>query len=161
MQTVVRGRQREPGSLLLRPAPLVALLLLVLNDHVLKEVCPGLITNKLSDLAGAFLLPVLVLSVAELVAARRRYISSVSAATMVCFLTALGLILVKTCAATSDVYGTLVGLARYPFIHAFHRVQVATDPTDLGALLSVGLAWLYTVCGSTDGLRRRHPALMT
>lgn len=147
MRTTVRDRRREPGSLLLRPAPLGALLLLVLNDHVLKAAWPGFVTSKLSDLAGAFLLPVLVVSIAELVMSRRRHIASASTATVVCVMTALALILVKTWPAASDGYGTLVGFVRYPFIHAFRRVQVATDPTDLGALISVGLAWLYTVRG--------------
>ena len=40
--------------LLLHPAFLVAVGLLALNDHVLKEAFPGLLTGKLSDLAGVF-----------------------------------------------------------------------------------------------------------
>lgn len=38
---------------------LVALFVLVLNDHVLKHVCPSALTGKLSDFAGLFLFPIL------------------------------------------------------------------------------------------------------
>lgn len=36
-----------------------ALFVLVLNDHVLKHVCPSILTGKLSDFAGLFLFPIL------------------------------------------------------------------------------------------------------
>jgi hypothetical protein len=43
-----------------------ALLLLALNDHVLKAAAPGVITGKLSDIAGLALAPVLAVSLGEL-----------------------------------------------------------------------------------------------
>ena len=145
MQTGVGDIQRGPGSLLLHPAPLVALVVLVLNDHVLKAVWPGVVTGKLSDLAGAFLFPVLVLSIGELALSMRRpHLASPQVVTTICVLTAMGLILVKTVPAASTAYGALAGLVRWPFLSSFRRVQVATDPTDLVALTSVGLAWVYT-----------------
>ena len=45
---------------LLHPAYLLALAVLLLNDHVLKEAVPGVLTGKLSDVAGLIVLPVLL-----------------------------------------------------------------------------------------------------
>jgi len=45
------------------PLPLAAVGLLAVNDHVLKRVCPGWITGKLSDVALCFFLPLLVSAV--------------------------------------------------------------------------------------------------
>jgi hypothetical protein len=42
------------------PLPLAAVVLLVVNDHVLKARFPGLVTGKLSDVAGCFVLPLFV-----------------------------------------------------------------------------------------------------
>jgi hypothetical protein len=40
--------------------PLLATAVLVLNDHLLKRRYPGVVTGKLSDLAGAFVMPLFV-----------------------------------------------------------------------------------------------------
>ena len=52
----------RPQQALLHPAWLGALAVLVLNDHVLKgaDLLPGLVTGKLSDLAGLVVAPVLL-----------------------------------------------------------------------------------------------------
>ena len=50
------------------PLFLLASFLLVLNDHVLKAAAPGIITGKLSDVAGLALAPVLAVSLSELLA---------------------------------------------------------------------------------------------
>jgi hypothetical protein len=60
-----------PGSMLLDPCFGLALLLLVVNDHVLKSAAPGIITGKLSDVAGLAVVPVLVVSLGELVGISR------------------------------------------------------------------------------------------
>jgi hypothetical protein len=61
--------RREP---LLHPAFLVALGLLWLNDHAWKAAHPGLLTGKLSDVAGLFMLPVVVYAIAWRVGVRSR-----------------------------------------------------------------------------------------
>lgn len=61
-----RGEIHAPGSMLLDPLFLLALFLLALNDHVLKSAAPGIITGKLSDMAGLALAPVLAVSLGEL-----------------------------------------------------------------------------------------------
>ena len=63
-------RSQAPGAALLHPVTLSALFVLALNDHVLKHVCPGWWTGKLSDFAGVVLLPVFVHALLELAAAR-------------------------------------------------------------------------------------------
>ncbi len=136
--------RRSPGSLVVHPLPVAAIALLVLNDRVLKERWPGLVTGKLSDLAALFVLPVLAVSVVELLAhaGRRPYRASASVVLGVCLLTAVGFTLTKTVPAVSWCYGVAIGLARWPIVGGFHRVLVATDPTDLIALTSVvGAAW--------------------
>ena len=39
------------------PIAIFAIALLVVNDHVLKLACPGLVTGKLSDFAGLMFFP--------------------------------------------------------------------------------------------------------
>jgi hypothetical protein len=61
---------RLPSRPVLRPAapslcrapPIVALIVLVANDHVLKgsALAPAWLTGKLSDVAGLFLFPILL-----------------------------------------------------------------------------------------------------
>lgn len=63
-------RSQAPGAALLHPITLTALFTLALNDHVLKHVCPGWWTGKLSDFAGVVLLPVFAHALLELVATR-------------------------------------------------------------------------------------------
>jgi hypothetical protein len=63
-------RSPTPGGALLHPVTLTALVTLALNDHVLKRVCPGVVTGKLSDFAGVVLLPVFLHALIELTAAR-------------------------------------------------------------------------------------------
>lgn len=50
--------------LLIQPAFLLALIVLVVNDHYLKSAYPGWLTGKLSDFAGLFMLPILIYAIA-------------------------------------------------------------------------------------------------
>jgi hypothetical protein len=52
--------------MLLDPLFWLALVVLALNDHVLKAAIPGVTTGKLSDIAGLALAPVLAVSLGEL-----------------------------------------------------------------------------------------------
>ncbi len=49
-----------PGSELLHPAALAAMVVLALNDHLLKGRAPGWLTGKLSDFAGLLFFPLLL-----------------------------------------------------------------------------------------------------
>jgi hypothetical protein len=62
------GRRALPVGELLRPAPLGAVLVLVLNDWLLKPsgALPSALTGKLSDLAGLLFAPLLVTALLDL-----------------------------------------------------------------------------------------------
>lgn len=62
--------ERVPAATLLHPLSVSCLLVLVVNDHVLKRACPGIVTGKLSDFSGLFLLPLFLHALFELVYAR-------------------------------------------------------------------------------------------
>jgi hypothetical protein len=49
------------------PLPLAAVALLAVNDHLLKRICPGWVTGKLSDVALCFFLPLFVSAVLGIV----------------------------------------------------------------------------------------------
>lgn len=124
----------EPGGALLHPLPLAAVGLLVLNDHVLKQLTPGVVTGKLSDLAGLAFFPLFLLSLCELAGVRRS-----RPALLACMAaTALVFALVKTQPWALLAYQNGLGL--------FHGgpVQAVLDPTDLFCLPAVlaGL-WLF------------------
>ncbi|MDA0638658.1 hypothetical protein OUY22_35060 [Nonomuraea sp. MCN248] len=99
------------------------MIVLLLNDHVLKQTWPGLVTGKLSDVAGLVVAPPLV----ALLLARRADL----AATL---LTGALFTLVKTtqtgAEAATLIWTTLAGPSR-----------VLADPGDLVALPALLLAW--------------------
>nr|WP_062336489.1 hypothetical protein [Herbidospora sakaeratensis] len=103
------------------PLTLLALVVLVVNDHVLKAAWPGLVTGKLSDVAGLLVLPPL------LDLALRRPMASIA-------VTGLGFTLVKTTA-------TGAWLASEAWTIVWGPSRVLADPTDLLALPALGAAW--------------------
>lgn len=64
------GKRALPLGEFLHPLPLGALLLLALNDHVLKGrgLLPSVVTGKLSDFAGLLFFPLLLTTLADCVA---------------------------------------------------------------------------------------------
>lgn len=114
-------REPAPGSLLLEPCFQLALFLLVLNDHVLKSAVPGVITGKLSDMAGLALAPVLAASLGELVGARstdRR--SRIRQLAFWAVATALGFSAIELWEPAAQVYSQLLGA-----VQSLPRVVVA------------------------------------
>ncbi|WP_062356469.1 hypothetical protein [Herbidospora yilanensis] len=103
------------------PLTLLALVVLMVNDHVLKAAWPGFVTGKLSDVAGLLVLPPLL----DLVL-RRPEVSIV--------VTGIGFTLVKTTAAgawtASEAWTAVWGPSK-----------VLADPTDLLALPALWAAW--------------------
>ena len=129
---------------LLHPATLTALALLLANDHLLRRHEPQLVAGKLSDLAGAYLLPICVVSCFSLWrAARHRSPPSLRSVRSVCLATAALLCLVKMCPAASLLYGDIIGAPRAPVLGAMHRVHVVTDATDVVAVIAIVIAWLF------------------
>ena len=72
-----RSRRRFAAELC-RPLPIAGVALLLFNDHVGKHwgLLPGVVTGKLSDVAGLFFFPILLFSLVDWavpwLAARRR-----------------------------------------------------------------------------------------
>lgn len=119
------------------PLPLAAVGLLALNDHVLKARFPGLLTGKLSDVAGCFVMPLFV-SAALALATRwrpRARLAVGAVATVALF----GAVKLSPGAATL-VAGALdavwAPLGASPG-------RIVADPTDLVALPLVALAFVY------------------
>jgi len=132
---------------LMRPLPLLAIALLVINDHVLKQAYPGVLTGKLSDFAGLFFFP---LFLGDLL--RRRSLVGVCLATAVVFA------LVKTTAIGHEIYCVGLGALQWPFrvLNAGHavalkRVRMTMDATDLVALVGVPLAFVYATLPRREG----------
>lgn len=54
-----------PGVILLGPKALLAMFVLVINDHVLKTSWPGWVSGKLSDFAYCYLVPLILFATIE------------------------------------------------------------------------------------------------
>lgn len=114
------------------PVALVALGLLVLNDTVLKAVGPGLVTGKLSDVAGLVVLPLVVATLLATVLDDDDLVIRVAVTSIGAWFAAM-----KTIPA---VAGWTEKLAELVVPHA----SIVVDPTDLVALPALGLAvWTW------------------
>ncbi|MEU7474538.1 hypothetical protein AB0A63_01055 [Lentzea sp. NPDC042327] len=110
------------------PVSLGAAAVLLLNDHVLKRAWPGLVTGKLSDVAGLVVAPAVLGLLAGLLRAGR------AGAAAAVVLTGAGFAWVKTTAVGAEVASAAWSLVNGPSV-------VLADPTDLVALPALGLAW--------------------
>lgn len=109
------------------PGSVLACTLLVLNDHVLKQAWPGLVTGKLSDVAGLVFAPLLLAFPLAAVRVRRPPAIAVAA-------TGLGFVLTKSSETGASVASDVWSLTGIP-------TTIRADPTDLVALPALGLAW--------------------
>jgi hypothetical protein len=146
------GRAR--GPILLAPDAVAALAVLVLNDRFLKGRGPGWITGKLSDLAGIYLFPLVLVAVLEVASrALRRPApprrTSVAAAALA---TALVFGAIKVSAPAGDLFQVTFGWLRWPLsateswvdgdgFSARAHVELVRDPTDLVTLPMAAVAW--------------------
>jgi hypothetical protein len=135
------------------PVAVLAVLLLALNDHVLKRVCPGFVTGKLSDVAGMVFFPLLLSSLVSYLLPSyllpRRGERTLAVA---CIATAVVFALVKTAPWANDAYRITWGVMHWPLRvlsawcagHATpgpSRALLVRDPGDLIALPFVLAAW--------------------
>jgi hypothetical protein len=126
---------------LLHPVALVAIALLLVNDHVLKQAYPGWLTGKLSDFAGLVMFPLLVATVLPI------RVAVVG--------TGIAFAAVKLWAPANLVGEWLMGVVRWPLdavttqsLPALTSVEIVRDPTDLIAIPSLAVAWwIYSVGG--------------
>lgn len=138
---------------LTHPVAVVAIALLVLNDHVLKAAVPGVLTGKLSDVAGMVFFPLLLQALVEL--ADRREPFTPSRAVLVACAGATGLFFAATnlWEPAGDAWRWGLGLLQWPYhwavsggTAAWVPVRHTLDPTD--ALVApvvavpVALGWM-------------------
>jgi hypothetical protein len=146
---------RRAAGGLTHPVAMLAVLLLVLNDHWWKTAYPSWVTGKLSDFAGLVFFPLLLQAVVELaLAALRAYERpSMPLLNVMIFLTLVGFCWVKTTALGADAYGHVLGMARWPFhaviAYVFDRPSppighpgIVRDPTDLVTLVGLGATYV-------------------
>jgi len=166
---------RAPGAVLLHPIMLASLLVLALNDHVLKRVCPGVLTGKLSDFAVVVVLPLTLQGVVELTAEhcwRRPLSERASNRWLVACLTLSLLVfaLPELWKPAEDVYRYGLAALQRPFraawayfcgrpLRAFRPVRATADVTDL---LAMPMAWLAlrVAWRGAAPLRRHAPLLL-
>jgi photosystem II stability/assembly factor-like uncharacterized protein len=126
---------------LIDPPTLIALGLLLLNDHLLKATVPSWWTGKLSDLAGLYFFPLLVLaflSPIEMLASRIHRSPKHTHGWMASALLFSGLWFVAlkaTPASNARAVALLEALTGRTHV-------VVADPTDLLALVVLPLAWV-------------------
>jgi hypothetical protein len=142
-----------PGDGLLHPAVIAAIFVLLVNDQVLKGAWPGLVTGKLSDVAGLMFAPLLVVAAAELVAnavGRRRAPGSRALVLSVAFV-GLGFAAVKLVPEVEGIWEASLGAVQWPVsairdliagqgLPAIRPVDSTADATDLVAIPAVWLA---------------------
>lgn len=147
MQEVKVGstRRRLPADFLMDPVVVVALAVLLVNDHVLKGQFGNWWTGKLSDVAGLVLFPVLLVALFE--SARRTFARSewavgVSAFWRAAWLTAMTFTIIKTVPAATVAAESLNHVAATPLraLGLVDGVTVRQDPSDLLAVPFVLLA---------------------
>jgi hypothetical protein len=129
-------------KVLLHPVALFALVVLVVNDHVLKAQFPGVITGKLSDFAGMIVAPLVLVALVRAIAPVRG--RSVMVGWCAALVVGVGFALAKTWEPATHIYESGLALARFPFRALFavatHRaiwdehILLVRDTTDLIAL---------------------------
>ena len=115
------------GGVLLHPVALVALVALVVNDHVLKWRYPGLLTGKASDIAGLVLAPLVLLALVEWWGRPVPTPVPGTGALGAALVVGMGFSVVKAWPAAAQAYSSLLGLLVRP------------DPTDLWCLPALAI----------------------
>ena len=144
----------RPASLIGHPVAAAAVLVLVINDHVLKAMMPGTLTGKLSDAAGMIFFPLLLAGLAVRLLGGPPHGESSRYVVISVVATAVIFGLVKTVPAATSAYSVSLAALQWPLRAAasvfrgdalpqMMPVSLVRDPTDLLVLplLAVPL-WL-------------------
>ncbi|MFY1619356.1 hypothetical protein [Micromonospora sp. WMMD736] len=128
-----KPRDGAPTTLawLCHPATLLALVVLVVNDHLWKAAYPGLVTGKLSDVAGLVLAPPLVAVLLTLLLPR---LAARTAALVGLVAAGAGFAVVKSSGYAAELASSAWTALAGPSL-------VRADRTDLFTLPALGLAW--------------------
>jgi len=132
-------------QILLKPAFLLPLTLLLLNDHLLKAAYPGWVTGKLSDFAGLFVLAVFVYVVAG------KYLESPKRLTAMHIAIGLGFVIWKV----APIEIVFAGINRLVSIRLPSRVK---DVSDLIALSILPVSYLCIAHSRTLAFKPIFPA---
>ena len=139
---------------MLHPLALAAVAVLALNDHWGKAAAPGLVTGKLSDVAGLLFFPLFLQALWEVgcAAARRPAAPSRRVLGIAVGTTALVFTLVKLWPPAGEVYRHGLALLQWPpralaawvgsgVLPRPSPVLLVQDATDLIALPALALGW--------------------
>jgi len=154
---VYRLRPSTPGDAMLHPVAIAAVAVLIANDHVLKDRWPGMVTGKLSDVAGLVFFPLLLLSLVEVARALAGRLQHPSRRLLTtCILVTGSIFAAAELFPVGDhLLEVVFGWLRWPIGAlggAAGRPGVLTqDPADLFALPALLIAWVV-------GRRRTAPA---
>lgn len=152
----------ETRLALAHPVSLAAIGLLLINDHVLKERWPGVLTGKLSDIAGLVFFPLLMVAVVEMITDRG---STTIVAAVAVIATGVGFVLIQTWDPAAELYRHTLGYLQWPFRYLLGNaaapipVDHTADPTDLLALPALFVAWKLSR-HKTDRRPRNDPELV-
>lgn len=158
--------RREPiaGGGLLHPVALGAVLVLVVNDHYLKQAIPGWFTGKLSDVAGLIYFPLFLQGVWEALQRLAHRVWQPSSRVLCLAVVATAVVFSGTqlwdpCAALyRDGLGLLQSMLRAPFAGEFvvRPVALTQDPSDLFALPALGLSYAIGAPRCSAGIHYRE-----
>ncbi|MEU7751102.1 hypothetical protein [Micromonospora sp. NPDC049171] len=135
---------------LCHPSTLLALVLLLVNDHVLKAAFPGLLTGKLSDVAGLVLAPPLVAVLLTLLVPR---LPARAAAVAGLVAVGAGFALVKSSGYAAELASSAWTVLAGPSL-------VRADRADLLTLPALGLAWWSWTRARRRPVRQRTARLV-
>jgi hypothetical protein len=144
----------RPGDGLLHPVALAALATLLVNDQLLKRLWPGLLTGKLSDVAGLIVAPLALQAAWEVARwafgrwqgpTRRSLVAAIVAV-------GLGFAAVQVWPPASEAYRVSLGVLQWPLrvavaivsggsVPAPAPVVATADAEDLVALPALAVTW--------------------
>ena len=117
------------------PATWLSIALLLVNDHILKVVCPSWITGKLSDFAGLFFFPFIVAAGLSFLLSKYK-VPSIRVGQIAFGFVGIWFILLKTFPLVNFLTTGLTSrLLGFP-------TKFVMDPTDLVALFAMFPAWI-------------------
>jgi hypothetical protein len=134
-------------ALLTRPVPIVAVLALVLNDHLLKGsgIAPASLTGKLSDVAGLFFVPLLLAELWLLAWPARTPAAALGRVWVAAAATGVLFAAINLSAAASDLYVDAMAILLRPFGVGVTNVADASDLLAM-PMLAVAIRYAHLAC---------------
>jgi hypothetical protein len=152
---VARRPPARPGDGLLHPVALVALATLIINDQLFKAAWPGVVTGKLSDVAGLVVAPLALQAAWEVGQwiADRWHGPTASILAVAIAVVGIEFAAVQVWSPASNAYEWTLGAAQWPFralaavltgspAPGLVPVVATADAEDLLALPALAITWL-------------------